>query len=255
MFIEPKEGRTFGDISSLYDTARTTYPDTLIEDIVSYAKIRNNGNVLDVGCGTGKTTLPFAQKGYSVTGLDISKEMIRRAEERCSSFPKVNFKIGTFENFPSSPALFDLIISGMAWHWIHPQEREEKAHRILKNGGTLALFWSYQRKEDSDFVMNASKILDRYGGPDRGPAGSRVKQIADSLHTKLREERLFSDIEMKTYKEDLEFSKQRYLDLVVSYGWVQGLSKEARGSMLQDLQGLCYEEPLQIPYQHLSLLA
>jgi ubiquinone/menaquinone biosynthesis C-methylase UbiE len=35
--------------------------------------------ILDVGCGTGRHAIPLAQRGYAVTGLDLSSEMLARA--------------------------------------------------------------------------------------------------------------------------------------------------------------------------------
>jgi SAM-dependent methyltransferase len=38
--------------------------------------------ILDVGCGTGRHALEFARRGYPVTGLDLSEEMLAAAEEK-----------------------------------------------------------------------------------------------------------------------------------------------------------------------------
>lgn len=38
--------------------------------------------VLDIGCGTGNVTLPLAELGYSLTGLDLSAEMLAAAEKK-----------------------------------------------------------------------------------------------------------------------------------------------------------------------------
>lgn len=257
MTINREEGRTFQHISNLYDRARITYPTQLIDDIVTYSKIRPNGKILDVGCGTAQATLLFAQRGYSIIGLDVGQEMVNLAKEKCSSFPKVKFKVGTFEDVEFSDSSLDIITSGMAWHWINPEGREEKAYRILRGGGTLALFWSYQRKGESDFVKDVGKVLDKYGGLDRGPAGSKVRQFSDALYEKLKENPSFTSVEIREYDEDFEFTKGRYLDLVVSYGWVQVLSDEKRRSLVDDLQKLYkrFEEPLIIPYKYVMILA
>ena len=67
----------------------------------------------------------------------------------------------------------------------------------------------------------------------------------------------FPSVEMREYDKDFEFSKDRYLDLVVSYGWVQGLPEEKRRELTRDLRELYkrYEEPLLIPYRYVLLLA
>ena len=47
-------------------------------DITFYVEeaVKSGGAVLEVGCGTGRTLLPIAQAGVSITGLDISTHML-----------------------------------------------------------------------------------------------------------------------------------------------------------------------------------
>jgi ubiquinone/menaquinone biosynthesis C-methylase UbiE len=40
------------------------------------------GSLLDVGCGTGGHAAALAERGWDVTGLDVSQDMLRRAEDR-----------------------------------------------------------------------------------------------------------------------------------------------------------------------------
>lgn len=43
---------------------------------------RNPKTILDLGCGTGGHMLPLAQRGYAVTGIDASSEMLSMAREK-----------------------------------------------------------------------------------------------------------------------------------------------------------------------------
>lgn len=40
--------------------------------------------LLDLGCGTGNITIPLAQKGYAITAIDLSAEMLAQAEEKAN---------------------------------------------------------------------------------------------------------------------------------------------------------------------------
>src|SRR3954453_12141681 len=51
-----------------------------LEAIATAHGLRGN-RLLDVGCGTGKSFLPMIERGYEVTGCDISPAMVERARE------------------------------------------------------------------------------------------------------------------------------------------------------------------------------
>ena len=54
------------------------------------------GPVLDLGCGTGNSTMPMFALGFDVTGLDASEDMLEQAREK---LPPVTFVQGDFKTF------------------------------------------------------------------------------------------------------------------------------------------------------------
>ncbi len=46
-----------------------------------------NGSVLELGCGTGRYTIPLAEKGFNVTGLDIVPGMLAHAHKKAGKLP------------------------------------------------------------------------------------------------------------------------------------------------------------------------
>ncbi|TGK30909.1 class I SAM-dependent methyltransferase [Leptospira gomenensis] len=75
----------FGKYSEYYDLLykdknyelEVSYVDSLIKSYKADSK-----SVLELGCGTGKHALLLTQKGYEVTGVDISPQMLAEAERR-----------------------------------------------------------------------------------------------------------------------------------------------------------------------------
>jgi ubiquinone/menaquinone biosynthesis C-methylase UbiE len=65
-----------------------------------------SGSLLDVGCGTGSYTAALAERGWDVTGVDISEDMLRLARER--GVPGVN---ADATSLPFEDASFDSAIS------------------------------------------------------------------------------------------------------------------------------------------------
>ena len=43
--------------------------------------------MLELGCGTGRVTIPIAQSGINIIGLDSSTEMLRKAQDKVQTLP------------------------------------------------------------------------------------------------------------------------------------------------------------------------
>ncbi|MDX1699869.1 MAG: methyltransferase domain-containing protein [Melioribacteraceae bacterium] len=126
-----------------------------------------NVKILDVGCGTGRHSVELAKRGYSVTGIDLSKEMLERAEQKAiEAEVNVNFYVHDARDLPFVEE-FDLAI--MLCEGGFPlMETDEMNFEILKNvekalrenckfifttlNGLFPLFHSVK-----DFLENESK--------------------------------------------------------------------------------------------------
>jgi len=56
-----------------------------VKDVISIMKVDKNTSLLDIGCGTGKITVPLAQAAKKVTALDRSAGMLERLQEAARS--------------------------------------------------------------------------------------------------------------------------------------------------------------------------
>lgn len=64
----------------------------VVGDIPFYTELAqaSKGEVLDLACGTGRITIPVAQAGVPVTGLDLSAEMLERARQKAEEADVAN---------------------------------------------------------------------------------------------------------------------------------------------------------------------
>lgn len=92
--------------------------------------------VLDLGCGAGNVAGWLAERGFDVTGIDISPTAIAWARER--AIPRTCFVVGdVVEEIPDE---YDLIIDGHCLHCIIGEDRARllaNVHGALVPGGSF----------------------------------------------------------------------------------------------------------------------
>jgi demethylmenaquinone methyltransferase/2-methoxy-6-polyprenyl-1,4-benzoquinol methylase len=104
-------------------------------------KLPEKAAVLDLACGTGDLTKALSEKGYQVTGLDISSEMMAIGREKCRYLsPKPNFVLGSAEQIPFPDDTFDAVTIAFGLrNFDHRARCLAEIRRVLKPGGQLAV--------------------------------------------------------------------------------------------------------------------
>ncbi|RNB82944.1 class I SAM-dependent methyltransferase [Brevibacillus nitrificans] len=104
------------------------------------------GKVLELGCGTGRITLPLAQAGISVTGLDLSQKMLDRAKAKAEELgvaDSVRLLQGDMRSFDLGETYSLIMIPFRSFlHLLHIQEQMKALACIRKHlapGGKFAM--------------------------------------------------------------------------------------------------------------------
>jgi len=94
---------------------------------------RHPGSVLDLGCGTGRITIPLAQHGIPMTGLDLMEPMLAHARTKSAGLPIswVQADARTFQ----LPDTFQLILDTgtTLQHLLEPADHEAFLARIREH--------------------------------------------------------------------------------------------------------------------------
>jgi 2-polyprenyl-3-methyl-5-hydroxy-6-metoxy-1,4-benzoquinol methylase len=110
--------RTFDAVAPDYQGARPEYPEELYAALLALTGVRPEADALcDVGCASGKATLPLARRGFSVTGVELGAALAAEARRNLAGFDRVTVVNAAFETWP--PAVgetFGLVFAATAWH-------------------------------------------------------------------------------------------------------------------------------------------
>jgi SAM-dependent methyltransferase len=187
--------KTFNEIAELYDLGRREQPEWLYETLFSSTGLDPaSARILEIGCGTGKSTLPLARRNCAVVALEMGANLVRLARKHLAGFPRVTIVNTRFEDWaPTEP--FDLVLAVTAWHWIDPALRYPLAAAALKPGAILA-FSQSEHVFPPGYDPFFQQIQDAYEaiGVGRLPwPPPSVESIPDSRE-EIEQTRLFDDV-------------------------------------------------------------
>ena len=133
----------FGEVAATYHRVRPGYPREVADHILERAGLNARpGDLLEIGAGTGKATLLFADGAQRITALEPSPGMAAVARETLAGLANVAIVESTFESWPGEPGVFDCVYAAQAWHWVPPDVACSKTHSVLRGGALVALFWN-----------------------------------------------------------------------------------------------------------------
>jgi SAM-dependent methyltransferase len=101
----------------------------------------NGLDVLDLGCGEGRSSRMLAERGANVVGLDISEKMIEAAQKHSrTAVTRLHFEVGSASNMHNmNDASFDAVVSYMAlMDMPNLKQVFSEAHRVTRPGGRFA---------------------------------------------------------------------------------------------------------------------
>lgn len=224
----------FGADPERYDRARPRYPRELADAVLSGMPA---ARVLDVGIGTGISALALREAGATVLGVEVDERMARVARRR--GFP---VEVSRFEDWAAGGAVFDVVASGQAWHWVDATTGPARAAEVLRPGGRLALFWNVG-EPTADIVAEFAAV---YRSVDTGlpftpwSGGSSavdgyVRSIVEPSASGIRTSGMFDEPELRCFEWSVTVTRDDWLDQVPTTG---GHSRIAADRLTELLDGL-----------------
>lgn len=110
--------------------------------LISHFPEQKDLKILDIGTGPGFYAIILAQRGYQVTAIDFSSEMLEEARKNAGELAeKITFLQMDAQNLTFPEESFDVIVTrNLTWNLPDPEMAYQEWHRVLAPGGVLLNF-------------------------------------------------------------------------------------------------------------------
>ena len=152
----------FSGFAELYDRQRPRPPEIIV-DLLTQLAGSVRPVVVDLGSGTGLSTLIWTRVAAEVVGVEPNADMRAQAERRAadSSAGKVRFIQGlsTATGLPDRYA--DIVTCSQSLHWVEPNGTFAEVARILRDGGVFAAYdcdWPPTLNAEAEQAYEACRV-------------------------------------------------------------------------------------------------
>ncbi len=208
---------TFDSAADLYHRARPDYPRQLFDTLVQAARLQPGDRLLEVGCATGKATLPLAQRGFRITCIELGADLASGAKANLADFADVDVIESAFEDWqPPAGERFDLVFAATAWHWLDPAVRYRHTWELLRPGGHLAIWRADHVFPDGGdpFFAEIQEIYDELGEP--GGVRRRPGELPDDRE-EIESSGLFEHVFTRHFDWEVTYDADSYLRLLDTF--------------------------------------
>jgi SAM-dependent methyltransferase len=230
---------TFDSAAHLYHQSRPDYPEELYHELMHLADLRSGDRLLEIGCATGKATLPLAGRGFRITCVEIGAELAAMARQNLAGFPDVEVIEGAFETCPPSPESgFDLVFAATAWHWIDPAVKYQRAWELLRTGGHLAVWSATHVFPDGGdpFFREIQDVYDEIGeGLPAGAGRPRPGELPDDA-AEIVGSGWFEDAAVRHFDWEISYTAEEYIRLLDTFSGHIAMDAPKRNRLYREIR-------------------
>lgn len=155
------------DFMNQYDTHSELYDQLYLglpgeQEFYVAESLKYPSPVLEIGCGTGRVTIPVAQVGVDITGIDNSEGLLKVAKEKIQKLKtlpgNIDFILADMRDFSVDKKFNLVIIPYRAFLHMHTVEDQKRTLRNIWNhlapGGHLIMNMFFPRIDVMDTYIN-----------------------------------------------------------------------------------------------------
>ena len=230
-------GTIFDQVPYAYDRFRPGYAPEAIEALVGLSGAAAGADVLEIGAGTGKLTVPLAERGFRITAIEPGARMAGLLARRVARWPDVRIVHSTFEEAAIEPGSFDLVVAATSFHWLDPDRRYELAAAALRPGGALGLIRNDHVAAPSNeaYIEGVRPIYERHAPELLSDLALPMADDPPGFAEEMRESGRFDRIEQRQYAWDHPFTAATVVGMLGTHSEHRALPRRRRSALLRDI--------------------
>lgn len=235
---------TFESVAQRYHSARPDYPAALFDDLISLTGLSPGARLVEVGCGTGKATIPLARRGFDITALERGAALAEQARLNLHDLPNARVLRTSFEDWESETSV-DLVYAATAWHWIDPKVAYARAAARLRPGGHLAV-WAASHGYPSDadpFFTEIQAVYQQIGEwrPEHWPPPppDQLPGLGEAFEAS----GLFDVVGVRRYLWAIRYTAEEYLALLDTFSGHIAMEPAKRDRLYGEIRRLLAQRP------------
>ena len=156
----------FRGAAAFYDRYRAPYAEAAIEFAVRRLGLERRSRLIDLGCGPGTLARRFAPRVAEVVAMDPDPDMLAEGRRLATSGGIANIswmQAGSAE-LGELEGTFRGAVMGQSFHWMDRDQVLGDLHRLIDDGGGIALINPGRRRPQESWEPVAEDVVERYLG-------------------------------------------------------------------------------------------
>ncbi|MCL2772950.1 MAG: class I SAM-dependent methyltransferase [Oscillospiraceae bacterium] len=146
-----------------YDIGRAEYPTEFFDFLYGEFGIKTTDVIADIGCGTGRVTKHFLERGNKVLAIEYDADMLKIADHKFTEYPNYISICTPAEDTTVETGTVDYIICGTSYCWFDRTRAVPEFRRISRDNGNVLITHIYVGI--NDYEEDIEKVNEKYRQP------------------------------------------------------------------------------------------
>jgi SAM-dependent methyltransferase len=223
--------KLFGPEAKNYTKYRTPYPKELFDLLVQQIP-KGSSSILDLACGTGKSTEPLIDTDLKIIGVDHDPQMIKEAEKQARlKGLNIEYLVSDAEHLPFPDSYFDIVTVGTAFHFFVNDIAISEIERVLKPKGLFFGYWTLTTGNTLEEDEIPGRIFEKYNWVKVPSELRDLEHISNFLNKSG-----FTKISTKRIPITLNMTVEDRVGLQATSGFYETLSDDDKKSFLNEVR-------------------